>query len=71
MFILLYYKIIGIKHKKIQSVKGKSIFQDIIISMSQRNRQYVIRIHVKKKDKSMDTVIITKILIGIAHMKKM
>lgn len=50
--------------------KGKRIFQDIIISISQRKRQKVIRIQIKRKDKNRATIVMIKKFTGIKNRKK-
>ncbi len=60
----------GIKQRNMHKTTGKRIFQDIIINMSQRKRQNVIRIQIKIKEKNIAISIIITELIGNNQLKK-
>jgi len=52
------------------NVTGKRIFHDIIINISYRKRQYVIRIQIKKKLKNNLINKIKKRFTGMNHIQK-
>jgi len=54
-----------------QSTKGRSTFQDIIISMSYRKRQKVMRIQMKTNERKRAEIVVTMRLTGRKNIKKM
>ena len=58
------------KHTNIAKTKGRRTFQDIIISISYRKRQKVIRIQIKTNERKRAEVVINNILTGRKNIKK-